>query len=109
LIATRAGLLPPTSTKAQINPGLSLRLDEKRGSRHCRQRDAGTEEFPVRREAHGCGPKTTSVLPCPLPIDRPAWVQKSRSLRKGRLERTRRIQREGVSNRTPKVRRWRLC
>jgi hypothetical protein len=30
----RAGLLQPTTTKAQINLGLSLSLDEKRGSRH---------------------------------------------------------------------------
>ncbi len=34
LMAPRTGLLQPTSTKAQINPGLSLWLDEKRGSRH---------------------------------------------------------------------------
>lgn len=34
LIAPRTGLLPPTNTKAQINPGLSLWLDEKWGSRH---------------------------------------------------------------------------
>ena len=34
LTSPRAGLLPPTTTKAQINPGLSLWLDEKRGSRH---------------------------------------------------------------------------
>lgn len=31
--APRGRLLKPTSTKAQINQGLSLRLDEKRGSR----------------------------------------------------------------------------
>jgi hypothetical protein len=31
--APRPGLLPPTKQKAQINPGLSLSLDEKRGSR----------------------------------------------------------------------------
>ena len=34
LRAPRPGLLPPTKQKAQINPGLSLWLDEKRGSRH---------------------------------------------------------------------------
>ena len=32
--APRPGLLPPMKQKAQINPGLSLSLDEKRGSRH---------------------------------------------------------------------------
>jgi len=37
MAAPRAGLLQPTSTKAQINPGLSLLLDEKRGSRHFRE------------------------------------------------------------------------
>src|SRR5438270_8628162 len=31
--APRPGLLPPTAQKAQINPGLSSQLDEKRGSR----------------------------------------------------------------------------
>src|SRR5580704_12497980 len=31
--APRPGLLPPTTQKAQINPGLSPQLDEKRGSR----------------------------------------------------------------------------
>jgi hypothetical protein len=31
--APRPDLLPPTTQKAQINPGLSFRLDEKRGSR----------------------------------------------------------------------------
>jgi putative transposase len=36
LTAPRTGLLQPTTTKAQINPGLSLSLDEKRGSRHRR-------------------------------------------------------------------------
>ena len=33
-MAPRTGLLQPTKTKAQINSGLSLWLDEKRGSRH---------------------------------------------------------------------------
>ena len=33
LTVARPALLPPTTTKAQINPGLSLWLDEKRGSR----------------------------------------------------------------------------
>jgi hypothetical protein len=37
LIAPRTGLLPPTNTKAQINPGLSLSLDEKWRSRQVRQ------------------------------------------------------------------------
>jgi hypothetical protein len=32
--APRPGLLPPRKQKVQINPGLSFRLDEKRGSRH---------------------------------------------------------------------------
>ncbi len=32
--APRAGLLQHQPTTAQINPGLSLSLDEKRGSRH---------------------------------------------------------------------------
>ncbi len=32
--APRPGLLPTTTTKAQISKGLSLSLDEKRGSRH---------------------------------------------------------------------------
>jgi hypothetical protein len=32
--APRPGLLPPMTQKAQINPGLSSQLDEKRGSRH---------------------------------------------------------------------------
>ena len=31
---SRAGLLPAATTKAQINPGLSLWLDERRGSGH---------------------------------------------------------------------------
>lgn len=35
----RTGLLPATHTKAQINPGLSLWLDEKRGSRHADEGD----------------------------------------------------------------------
>ena len=34
LTAPRAGLLPTANTKDQITAGLSLRLDEKRGSRH---------------------------------------------------------------------------
>ncbi|HEX3860663.1 MAG TPA: DUF3768 domain-containing protein, partial [Stellaceae bacterium] len=34
--APRPGLLPPTKQKVQINPGLSFRLDEKRGSRQFR-------------------------------------------------------------------------
>ncbi|MDO8284372.1 MAG: hypothetical protein Q7T69_05145, partial [Rhodoferax sp.] len=34
LTSPRAGLLQHQPTKAQINPGLSLWLDEKRGSRH---------------------------------------------------------------------------
>ncbi|WP_206020474.1 hypothetical protein, partial [Rhodovarius crocodyli] len=37
LIAPRTGLLPPTNTKAQINPGLSLSLDEKWGARQVPQ------------------------------------------------------------------------
>jgi hypothetical protein len=32
--APRPGLLPPIKHRVQINPGLSLSLDEKRGSRH---------------------------------------------------------------------------
>ena len=32
--AALTGLLPTPTTPAQINPGLSLWLDEKRGSRH---------------------------------------------------------------------------
>jgi hypothetical protein len=32
-MAPRPGLLPPTKQKVQINPRLSLRLDEKRRSR----------------------------------------------------------------------------
>ena len=34
LMASRAGLLQHPRMKAQINPGLSLSLDDKRGSRH---------------------------------------------------------------------------
>jgi hypothetical protein len=34
LMAPRAGLLQPTTTTDQINPRLSLSLDEKRGSGH---------------------------------------------------------------------------
>jgi hypothetical protein len=34
--APRPGLLPPRKHKVQINPGLSPRLDEKRGSRQLR-------------------------------------------------------------------------
>ncbi|MGA8759132.1 MAG: 1-acyl-sn-glycerol-3-phosphate acyltransferase [Stellaceae bacterium] len=34
--APRPGLLPPTKQKAQIDPGLSSPLDEKRGSRPAR-------------------------------------------------------------------------
>jgi hypothetical protein len=33
-MASRAGLLQHPPMKAQINPGLSLSLDDKRGSRH---------------------------------------------------------------------------
>jgi hypothetical protein len=33
-MAAQTGLLPTPPTPAQINPGLSLWLDEKRGSRH---------------------------------------------------------------------------
>src|SRR5664279_1406993 len=40
----RAGLLPAATTKDQINPGLSLWLDEKRGSGHycCGEAEAMT-------------------------------------------------------------------
>ncbi|MBU2380187.1 MAG: hypothetical protein KJ824_13590, partial [Alphaproteobacteria bacterium] len=34
LMAAQTGLLPPQPITAQINRGLSLWLDEKRGSRH---------------------------------------------------------------------------
>jgi hypothetical protein len=36
-MASRAGLLQHPPMKAQINPGLSLSLDDKRGSRHALQ------------------------------------------------------------------------
>jgi hypothetical protein len=36
LTTSRAGLLPAANTQVQINPGLSLWLDDKRGSGHRR-------------------------------------------------------------------------
>jgi len=39
LMAAQTGLLPTQPITAQINLGLSLWLDEKRGSRHSRRRD----------------------------------------------------------------------
>jgi hypothetical protein len=49
--APRPGLLPPTTQKAQINPGLSFRLDEKRGSRQ-RQRLKRAPPISTPRENH---------------------------------------------------------
>jgi hypothetical protein len=37
LMAAQTGLLPTPTTPAQINYGLLLWLDEKRGSRHCQE------------------------------------------------------------------------
>ncbi|MCV0416591.1 MAG: hypothetical protein K5831_17150, partial [Brevundimonas sp.] len=37
LMAAQTGLLPTPPTPVQINQGLSLWLDEKRGSRHMRR------------------------------------------------------------------------
>ena len=56
--APRSGLLPPTKQKVQINPGLASQLDEKRGSRHRRQRTAA-------RQADGiaCPAVLTACLP----------------------------------------------
>jgi len=59
--APRPDLLPPTTQKAQINPGLSFRLDEKRGSRQCDRpqakfaRPRGSGSPPRQRLHHGGG------------------------------------------------------
>jgi hypothetical protein len=44
--APRPGLLPPTKHQAQINPGLSLCLDEKRGSRQCHFVSLASTDLP---------------------------------------------------------------
>jgi len=53
LMAPRAGLLRTQSTKDQINPGLSLWLDEKRGSGHRRGRRRHPDRRGARRWVRG--------------------------------------------------------
>ena len=65
----RAGLLPPTPRKAQINPGLSLWLDEKRGSRQ------GELTARVRAEVGGES-AFASCLVCPPALLKSVWRHK---------------------------------
>ena len=50
LTTPRAGLLPAATTKVQINPGLSLWLDEKRGSGHLLQALDGLLVVKIKRK-----------------------------------------------------------